>query len=133
MTEQARLAPAPLAVAGAALVGAVTLATVDPNRTRLSPPCPFHGLTGWWCPLCGATRAVHALVQGDIDRALSFNAFVITAAPVLLVLWAMWCIPSLRPAPRRQLYLTQTIAGMGIVSALAFLIARNTAFPALAP
>lgn len=29
-------------------------------------PCVFHEVTGLWCPGCGGTRSVRALVRGDL-------------------------------------------------------------------
>lgn len=36
-------------------------------------PCLFHQITGLQCPGCGNTRAVLALLELDIMRALSYN------------------------------------------------------------
>lgn len=36
--------------------------------------CPIHSLTGFFCPGCGSTRAVKALINGDISLAFHNNA-----------------------------------------------------------
>jgi hypothetical protein len=46
-------------------------------------PCPFHALTGLLCPLCGSTRALAALLRGDLLLALRCNMLTVAA-----VLWA---------------------------------------------
>lgn len=51
------------------------------------PPCWFHEATGLHCPGCGTARAVHALAQGDLARALDQNALTVAMLPVLGV-WA---------------------------------------------
>jgi hypothetical protein len=38
------------------------------------PKCVYHQLTGWHCPGCGFTRAMQALVQGNIPQAFAYNA-----------------------------------------------------------
>ncbi len=43
------------------------------------PPCIFHLTTGLYCPGCGSTRSVIALVHGDIILSLRQNPIVITA------------------------------------------------------
>ncbi|MBE9608422.1 DUF2752 domain-containing protein [Chitinilyticum piscinae] len=49
-------------------------------------PCIFYELTGFYCPGCGATRAVYALLHLDPARALRKNAFlVLIGFPLLAV------------------------------------------------
>jgi hypothetical protein len=45
--------------------------------------CGFRWLTGLLCPLCGMTRALRALVQGDLAAAWSLHPLSI---PALLLL-----------------------------------------------
>ncbi len=49
---------APVVAGGILLAGCVTLAVVDP--TGGPPICPFKAVTGFDCPGCGGTRALHA-------------------------------------------------------------------------
>lgn len=35
--------------------------------------CPYRILTGGWCPGCGCTRAVKALVRGNVTESLAMN------------------------------------------------------------
>ena len=61
---------APALVAGGALGVCVAAALIDPMAPPLPlPGCPFLGLTGWFCPGCGSSRAIRALVSGDVARA----------------------------------------------------------------
>ena len=52
------------------------------------PRCPSKLLTGYDCPSCGAQRALHALLHGDLRGAWQFNPFLIVGLPYLLV--AVW-------------------------------------------
>ena len=54
-------------------VTAPLLFAFDPAATWWFPSCPFRGLTGWLCPLCGSLRAVHALLHGAPEAALALN------------------------------------------------------------
>jgi hypothetical protein len=82
------LAPAATALGAAAAVGAAT--AVGRLGLPLLLPCPLHALTGLWCPLCGGTRAVQALAGGDVGAALSLNALVVVAVPLLVLAWVRW-------------------------------------------
>lgn len=48
-------------------------------------PCPFNKITGYYCPGCGMTRAVHYLMHFDFLTALKKNALVYIA-PLFLIL-----------------------------------------------
>lgn len=58
----------------------------DPNDVSIPmPKCIFRQLTGWQCPGCGAQRAVHDLLHGDVIGAISHNIFFVIAVPFLLL------------------------------------------------
>jgi len=85
-----------LPLAAMALLGIYLLRTYDPNVAG-NPflPCLFHQTTGLYCPGCGLTRAMHALVHFDLLRAIRMNAFFILSAPIFFLLsWRMY-----RPLP----------------------------------
>jgi hypothetical protein len=73
------------AIAGLAL--AATLCFRNPVETWWLPGCPFHMLTGWCCPGCGATRALHELVHGELLAALHANPLFVGLVPVAVVGW----------------------------------------------
>ena len=39
--------------------------------------CPYRLITGGWCPGCGCTRALKALVRGDISDSLTMNPWTL--------------------------------------------------------
>lgn len=78
------------------LLGIYLLRTYDPNIAG-NPfmACVFNKLTGFYCPGCGLTRAMHALVHFDLPRAIRMNAFFILSTPlVALLVWRVY-----RPLP----------------------------------
>ncbi len=69
-----------LALAG--LIAGVCI--FDPGKSSVLPPCPFHALTGWYCPGCGSTRMLHHLVHGHPLLAFAQNPFAMILMPFLL-------------------------------------------------
>lgn len=67
--------------------GAVTLGIllcIDPYAPdSVLPPCLFHVITGWFCPGCGSTRALHALLHGRLGTALEMNPLLVVSLPLL--------------------------------------------------
>jgi len=74
---------APRVGIGVALLGTGVLYFVNPNTTHI-PLCPLHAMTGWWCPLCGGTRAVHAVLHGQFRIAAQDNALLLIGLPLLV-------------------------------------------------
>lgn len=58
----------------------------DPTTFPFFPRCFFHALTGFECPGCGTSRALHSLVHGKIIAAFSYNPILFLAVPTLLIL-----------------------------------------------
>ncbi len=110
------------ATAGAVTVFAGALTYIglrDPHTSGFGfPPCPFHLLTGWYCPGCGGLRMTHDVLNGDLGAAVVDNAFMLVGLPLL----AAWLIAR-RTAGRR---LMPTSALVIVVLALvAWTVVRN--------
>ena len=41
------------------------------------PPCIFRTVTGFYCPGCGGTRSLLALLRGDVIHSLWYHPFVL--------------------------------------------------------
>jgi hypothetical protein len=57
---------------------------VDPNQPGGYPLCPTRALFGVDCPGCGSLRAIHALLHGDVARALDHNILLVLALPAIV-------------------------------------------------
>ena len=108
-------------------VGGV-VAVLVPEERRLVPPCGFRSFTGLYCAGCGTSRAMAALVRGDLLTALRANAFaVIVVVPVFigLVYNALEAFGVRLPRPPR---VHPTLIWAFGIAVLVFWIARNLPF-----
>ena len=135
MTTEQRLAPTgspgwgealPLvALSATGLVAAVTLYAVDPHQAGHYPTCPFLATTGFYCPGCGALRAVHDLLHGDLAGALARNPLTVLAVPYLVLAFVTAVRRAAgRPAPRSTSLPPWTI-WLLLTVVLAFGVLRN--------
>lgn len=119
------LVRAGVALGLAAFVAALVLVhQLGARPPRWYPPCWFHEATGLHCPGCGTARAVHALGQGAVMRALDQNLFAVAMLPVLVV----WAVASARNVWRtgRGSWALPTGWAWGVlVFVVIFTLARN--------
>ena len=114
----------PLGVGVGALVATGYVAVVDPNAAGHYPTCPFLAITGWYCPGCGALRAVHALAHGDLMTALARNPFAVVAVGYVVVTWVLWLDRTATGRPRRWLAPPWVLYG-ALGAILMFWVLRN--------
>lgn len=50
----------------------------------ISIPCLFHLFTGYYCPGCGITRCLLALIHLEFREAIQYNILVVILLPFLL-------------------------------------------------
>jgi hypothetical protein len=60
--------------------------------------CMIKNATGYACPSCGTTRAVQALLKGDLIGSLAFNPFglIVSFAMLVLPFWVVFDLVSKR-------------------------------------
>ena len=106
---------------------AATLADVafDPSHRHV-PLCPFHAVTGWWCPLCGGLRAGDALVHGRFATTVHENVLLVLALPVLAGMWTVWLRRSRTGSAGPVLRRGAVVAVVGVL--IAFTVLRNLPF-----
>lgn len=64
-----------LIVAGI-VAGAWVVYTYPPATSTFYPRCVFRELSGFDCPGCGTTRALHHLLHGRFEEAFRLNAML---------------------------------------------------------
>lgn len=65
---------------GGAAAYAVFVMMIGFNPLEWMPPCAFYAITGYYCPGCGGTRAVFALLHGHILRSVLYHPIVLYTA-----------------------------------------------------
>lgn len=72
-----------IGVSAAAVCAAAALLYIffTENGVGAGIPCTLHSLTGLYCPGCGASRALRAMLHLDLYQALRYNALFTVCAP----------------------------------------------------
>lgn len=121
------LAPAATIVGTAGVLG--YLALVDPSEPGHYPLCPTNALLGVDCPGCGMLRGTHALLTGDVPRALDHNLLLLALVPLALVLLVRWARQAWRgvvpPVSARAFRLRTRVIVVSLVLILVFGVLRN--------
>lgn len=66
------------------IISIIMLYIFNPASSKIFPPCPFHKLTGFYCPGCGSLRAINRLLHGCFLDAFWLNPLMIIALPFLV-------------------------------------------------
>lgn len=74
----------PALVCLAALSGYVAAVSIWKPGSAALLACPFHALTGLYCPGCGMTRMLYQLVHGHLALAFAQNELAFIALPYVL-------------------------------------------------
>ena len=113
-----------LALAAAACL-VLLLVPLDSPRAKWLPKCMVYQNTGLYCPGCGCTRALSALLHGDLKACLHNNLLLIPGSLTAAILIVKPGITLRRP-----------VAIAIIVVIITFTVLRNipcAPFTALAP
>jgi hypothetical protein len=111
---------------GSSVLGLSLLYLINPAEVKIGIlACPFYTLTGCYCPACGATRAVHQLLHGQVLAAMHLNILLVIAVPFLVWIW--WANARAILAGQRWPGIKFSPARMGllVVTMVLFTILRN--------
>lgn len=72
----------------------------DPTDNPLFLQCSVRQATGYYCPGCGAQRALHDLLHGDVLAAIRHNYLLAVAAVGGLIYGISGFVSKLRPLHR---------------------------------
>ena len=108
--------------------GAIYVFWFEPGRSGFFPRCIFRTLTGFTCPGCGTTRALHELTHGHFVAAFMLNPLLLLALPFLLYSLLRYSVIVMRGGvPRGNVLPAAYIYGIFVV-VVSFWIFRNTPF-----
>jgi hypothetical protein len=110
------------------LAGAAYLFVFEPGKTGFFPACPFRWLTGFTCPGCGTTRALHQILHGHFATAFMLNPLFLPAMPFLLFALLRYSVIVMRGGVPRPNALPAPFIYAIFVAIVSFWIFRNTPF-----
>ena len=100
----------------------------NPHTRQVFIPCPFHALTGLYCPACGGLRMVHDLLHGDVVRALHDNALAIPAVAIAGLVWLNWAVGCWRGRPPVRLERKAWFSPAILAVMAVWMVVRNLPF-----
>lgn len=110
---------------GTTVIGIGTLVFFfNPSTHGFYPSCVFHSLTGWNCPGCGMTRALYALLHGNVRLALKDNALFVVLLTTLAGWSGQFAVRKLLNQPA-TLSISPKFLWWLLVSAFLFTVLRN--------
>jgi len=110
------------------IAGAAYLFVFEPGKSGFFPPCPFRFLTGFQCPGCGSTRALHQILHGHFEAAFMLNPLLMLGIPFMLFAFLRYSVIVMRgEVPRPNALPAPYIYALFVVI-VSFWIFRNTPF-----
>ncbi len=102
--------------------------------TGLAIPCPIKLITGKYCPGCGITRMLFALLRLDFQAAFLANRLLFFLLPLLVIYGMIKAVIYIGTGKNRQTLPEQIAVVFISIVTVAFWIMRNMdAFSYLAP
>jgi uncharacterized protein DUF2752 len=110
------------------LAGSAYVFVFEPGKTGFFPVCMFRLLTGFTCPGCGSTRAMHQILHGHFAAAFMLNPLFVLAIPFLLFALLRYSVVVMRGRVPRQNVLPASSIYALFFLIVSFWIFRNTPF-----
>jgi hypothetical protein len=106
----------------------------NPARSAFYPPCPFHALTGFYCPGCGSLRALHHFLHGHLAVAFGLNPLTIVSLPFLGYIFLSYCMTGINGKSPPPVFVPAIFIWMYLGVVLIFWVMRNIPiYPFLLP
>jgi len=119
-----------LAVFVVGIVAFYFLYTFNPASSTLYVPCPFHALTGLYCPGCGSLRSLHHLLHGNLTIAFWLNPLMVVSLPFLGCSFLSYILGGIRGRPLPNIFVPASYIWVYLGVVLLFWGLRNiSAYP----
>ena len=130
--QKKRLSEIGKPVAETLLIGIIYFVFV--KITGWALPCPIKLVTGKYCPGCGVTRMLLAMLRLDFEAAFYANRLLFFLLPVILIYALIKAICYIRTGANKQTLPEQIATILILLLTIAFWVLRNMeAFSFLAP
>lgn len=97
-------------------------------------PCPIKLVTGKFCPGCGVSRMLLALLRLDFKAAFLANRLLFFLLPIILIYALIKAVCYIKTGKQRQALSEQIAVFLLLILTIAFWVLRNMeAFSFLAP
>ena len=122
-------------ILAAAIAAAIFIWVFGDSWLVRVPDCYFETITGLYCPGCGSTRAIRALLNGQIKQAFLFNPLLFILGPpsvfVVIYEYLRFVFPKMQLKP---VILPWKLERVIVAIILVYWVLRNIpAFSVLAP
>ncbi len=114
-----------------AIIAAV-LYFLPPSETKLFPGCPWHMLTGTYCPGCGSVRGVTEIVNGNLFGLWNQNPLAMVLAPIIIYAAIRKVVEAVAAYQMPAILTPQWVYVVLLIMILAYWVLRNF-IPYLAP
>ena len=116
-----------LIIIGAAVIAVSLLYFfLDARVGDIFPHCPFHTLTGLYCPGCGSQRALSSLLHADFLQAINFNILLVISLPFLIYAAIVAVVNAFKKQQvKQQIFYSPFFVKTVLVIVIAFWILRN--------
>lgn len=101
---------------------------LDPAENVIFPRCPFHVVTGYYCPGCGSQRAVHSLLHLDLAGVAGNNFLFLPAVLVVVYHYLRPLVVRLTGKKLPDIFYMKSFPWIVLGVIIIFWILRNLSF-----